>query len=67
MMCACFGLLLHVMILFLLFLVLMMMLARLVTTYIKLELCTVDALVLEDSILHHLVVEDLQVIQVAIE
>jgi hypothetical protein len=66
-MCTCFGLLLHVMILFLLFLVLMMMLARLVTTYIKLELCTVDALVLEDSILHHLVVEDLQVIQVAIE
>jgi len=44
-----------------------MMAACLVSTYVKFELSPIDALIFEDFVTHHLVVEDLKVIQVAIE
>jgi hypothetical protein len=44
-----------------------MMLACLVSTYVKFELSPIDALIFKDFITHHLIVEDLKVIQVTIE
>ena len=45
----------------------MMMLACFVSTYVKFELGPINALIVEDFVTHHLVVEDLKIVQVAVE